>query len=37
MVRNNIEVDVKVKCIEKGKEAGIAPVSEKKIWTNFIR
>jgi multimeric flavodoxin WrbA len=26
-----------LKCIEKGKEAGIAPVTEKKIWTNFIR
>lgn len=26
-----------LKCIEKGKEAGIAPVTEKKIWTNFVR
>ncbi len=26
-----------LKCIEKGKEAGIQPVTEKKIWTNFIR
>ena len=26
-----------LKCIEKGKEAGVAPVTEKKIWTNFVR
>ena len=26
-----------LKCIALGKEAGIAPESEKKIWTNFIR
>ena len=26
-----------LKCIALGKEAGIAPETEKKIWTNFIR
>ena len=26
-----------LKCIQLGKEAGIAPETEKKIWTNFIR
>ena len=26
-----------LKCIALGKEAGIAPESEKKIWTNFLR
>ena len=26
-----------LKCIALGKEAGVAPESEKKIWTNFIR
>lgn len=26
-----------LKCIEKGKEAGIEPVKEKKVMTNFIR
>jgi multimeric flavodoxin WrbA len=26
-----------LKCIELGKEAGVAPVTEKKVWTNFIR
>ena len=26
-----------LKCIELGKQAGVAPVTEKKIWTNFIR
>ena len=26
-----------LKCIALGKEAGLAPESEKKIWTNFIR
>ena len=26
-----------LKCIELGKEAGVAPITEKKIWTNFIR
>ncbi|MBO5412404.1 MAG: flavodoxin family protein [Clostridia bacterium] len=26
-----------LKCIEKGKEAGLAPVKERKIMTNFIR
>ena len=26
-----------LKCIAFGKEAGIAPETEKKIWTNFIR
>ena len=25
------------KCIQAGKEAGVEPVTEKKIWTNFIR
>ena len=26
-----------LKCIELGKEAGVAPATEKKVWTNFIR
>lgn len=26
-----------LKCIELGKEAGVAPVTERKVWTNFIR
>ena len=26
-----------IKCIQAGKEAGVEPVTEKKIWTNFIR
>ena len=26
-----------LKCIALGKEAGVAPEPEKKIWTNFIR
>lgn len=26
-----------LKCLEQGKQAGIAPVTEKKIYTNFIR
>ena len=26
-----------LKCIELGKQAGVAPVTERKIWTNFIR
>ena len=26
-----------LKCIELGKAAGVQPVTEKKIWTNFIR
>ena len=26
-----------LKCIQLGKDAGIAPETEKKIWTNFIR
>ena len=26
-----------LKCIQLGKEAGVAPETEKKIWTNFIR
>lgn len=26
-----------LKCIELGKQAGIAPETERKIWTNFIR
>ena len=26
-----------LKCLQLGKEAGIAPETEKKIWTNFIR
>ena len=26
-----------LKCIQLGKEAGLAPETEKKIWTNFIR
>ncbi len=26
-----------LKCIELGKQAGLEPVREKKIWTNFIR
>ena len=26
-----------LKCIEAGKAAGVAPVTEKKVWTNFIR
>ena len=26
-----------LKCIQLGKENGVAPVTERKIWTNFIR
>ncbi len=26
-----------LQCINLGKEAGVAPTTEKKIWTNFIR
>ena len=26
-----------LKCIQAGKDAGVEPVTEKKIWTNFIR
>ena len=26
-----------IKCIQAGKEAGVEPITEKKIWTNFIR
>ena len=26
-----------LKCIELGKAAGVQPITEKKIWTNFIR
>jgi multimeric flavodoxin WrbA len=26
-----------LKCIELGKEAGVTPVTERKVWTNFIR
>ena len=26
-----------LKCIEAGKNAGLEPVKEDKIWTNFIR
>jgi multimeric flavodoxin WrbA len=26
-----------LKCIELGKQAGVEPVKEKKVWTNFIR
>ncbi len=26
-----------LKCIEQGKQQGIAPTKEKKVWTNFIR
>ena len=26
-----------LKCIELGKQAGVTPVTERKIWTNFIR
>ena len=26
-----------LKCIELGKQAGVAPETERKIWTNFIR
>ena len=26
-----------LKCIQLGKENGVAPVTEKKVWTNFIR
>ena len=26
-----------LKCIQLGKEAGVAPVTERKVWTNFIR
>ncbi len=26
-----------LKCLQKGKEAGVAPLTEKKIYTNFIR
>ena len=38
MLKNNIEVDVKIKCIEAGKEKGIElPKQEKINFTNFIR
>ena len=26
-----------LKCIELGKEAGVEPIRERKVWTNFIR
>ena len=26
-----------LKCIQLGKENEVAPVTEKKVWTNFIR
>ena len=26
-----------LKCIQLGKENGVVPVTEKKVWTNFIR
>ena len=26
-----------LKCLQQGKEAGVAPITEKKVYTNFIR